>query len=551
MIRTLRDMRRCLLAVTGVAMAAAAISAAWGQESAAADALIARVADAMGGADAILGIHTLEANGYGAEAYFWGGGNVTGDPEAVQKWAENPEMAAIWDFDNDRYLTRYRHNFMFPFGGIFGHSFSLSTWGLDGDVGYTVGGTGAGQRLAEWTTNGSWFKPDGASYRKFESLSHPLAAVRAVLSGDAVAANLRIEGNYQLLDLAVDEGVVTLAIDPATLLPRSVSWAAPHQNLGEVELTTTFVGYEDWDGVMLPLTWSTRIDWRNTLVQTRMLDGYYINSTHTPDISAPASARRQPVPEAAAAIAQPITTTQIADGIWHLNPGGHTIVEFADHLVIFEMGGSNSQTRAVIDFANRLVPGKPLTHLIVSHHHFDHTSGFRAAVEAGLTVISHRGNEQILSEIAARPAPDFPDLVALPDGGSFDFVPVDGHLRLQDERMTLDIYAVVKHNHMANAVFAYAPESKTLMEGDLATPANQFSFWAEAYQDNLEHYGLEVAMVSPNHVAAPMTHEETLAWIAEGVPAALARCAQYAELGRNLPGCPAFIFRDWSDFSGE
>jgi hypothetical protein len=112
--------------------------------------------------------------------------------------------------------------------------------------------------------------------------------------------------------------------------------------------------------------------------------------------------------------------------------------------------------------------------------------------------------------------------------------------------MALDIYAVVRHNHMANAVFAYAPESRTVIEADLATPANQFSFWAEAYEDNLEHYGLEVAMVSPNHVAVPMTHAETLDWIAEGVPNALARCEEYEVLGRNLPGCPAYIFRDWS-----
>jgi hypothetical protein len=520
------------------------------QEISTAPALMTRVADAMGGAEAILGVRTLEANGYGMEAYFWGGGNVTGDPDAVQKWAENPDMASIWDFENDRYRTQYRHNFMFPFGGTFGHSFSLSTWGLDGDVGYTMGGFGGGQRLAEWTTNGSWFKPDGAAYRRFESLSHPLAAVRAVLSGDAVATNVRREGAYDILDLTVDEGTLTMAVDPATMLPRSVSWNAPHQNLGEVRLTTTFVGYQDWGGVMLPLTWSTRIDWRDTLVQTRLLDGYYINSSHTPEIEAPESARRQPLPQPATGT-QPITTTLIADGIWHLNPGGHTIVEFADHLAIFEMGGSSSQTRAVIAFANALVPGKPLTQLIVSHHHFDHTSGFRAAVEAGLTVISHRGNEQILREVAARPAPDFPELVALPDGGTFDFVPVDGHLRLEDATMTLDIYAVVRHNHMANAVFAYAPASRTLMEGDLATAANGFSFWAEAYQDNLEHYGLDVAMVSPNHVAAPMTHEETLAWIAQGVPNALARCEEFAELGRNLPGCPAFIYRDWSVYPIE
>jgi hypothetical protein len=181
----------------------------------------------------------------------------------------------------------------------------------------------------------------------------------------------------------------------------------------------------------------------------------------------------------------------------------------------------------------------------VSHHHFDHTLGFRAAVEAGLTVISHRGNEGILTDMAARPAPNFPDLVPNTNGAPLKFVPVEGHLRLQDERMTLDIYEVVKHNHMANAVFAYAPASRTFIEADLATPANQFSFWAEAYEDNLEHYGLEVDTVSPNHVARPMTHAETLAWIAEGVPRALARCEELAALGRPVPGCPPYIYRDW------
>jgi hypothetical protein len=506
--------------------------------------LIDRVAEAMGGEQAILAIRTLEANGYGMEAYFWGGGNVTGDPEAVQKWAENPNLASVWDFDNGRYRTQYRHNFLFPFGGIFGHSFGLSAWGVDGDVGYTLAASGNGQRLPEWTTSGSWFKPDGRVFREFESLTHPLAAVRASLVGDVTPVNYRIENGIEIIDLSMAEGSVTMAVDADTSLPRSVSWIAPHQNLGQVVITTSFVGYQDWGGVKLPLTWSSRIDWRDTLIQTRMLDGYYINSDRTPDISVPESIAAQRAPSGVSQAA-PIAATEVADGIWHLNPGGHTVVEFDDHLVIFELGGSVAQTRAVIGFVNGLVPGKPLTHLIVSHHHFDHTSGFRAAIEAGLSVISHRGNEPILREMAARAAPDFGELAALADGGTFEFVPVDGTLRLQDERMTLDIYSVVRHNHMANAVFAYAPDSRTFIEADLATPANQFSFWAESYEDNLEHYGLDVAMVSPNHVARPMTHEETLDWIAQGVPAALERCADYEELGRNLPGCPPYIFREW------
>src|SRR5690606_25945469 len=108
-------------------------------------------------------------------------------------------------------------------------------------------------------------------------------AVRAVLSGKAAAENFRIEDGYEVVDLVIDEGVVSLAVDPATSLPRWVKWTLPHQNLGQLVMTTTFVGYQSWDELQLPLTWSSTIDWRDTLVQTRMLDGYYINSEGTPD----------------------------------------------------------------------------------------------------------------------------------------------------------------------------------------------------------------------------------------------------------------------------
>lgn len=533
-----RLIKLCVALIASLPLAATATA------SEEAEALIAQVAEAMGGAEALLAIQTLRADGYGMEAYFWGGGNITGAPDAPQKWAENPNFSSVWDFAGARYRTQYRHNFLFPFGGIFGHSFGLSAWGVDGKVAYTIAPGGNATRLADWTTGGAWFKPDGMVFRAYEALGHPVAAVRAVLTGTASAENLRIESGETLVDLVIDEGYVTLGVD-AALLPRWIRWTVPHQNLGQVVMTTSFVGYQNWDGVQLPFTWSTRIDWRNTLVQTRMLDAYYINSASTPAIVAPTAVLGAPLPPAAQPAA-PITVTQVADGIWHFNPGGHTVVEFADHLLMFELGGSTAQARAAIARANTLVPGKALTQLIVSHHHFDHTLGFRVAIEAGLTVISHRGNEAILRDMASRPALNFPDLVPNPEGGMLNFVPVDGHVRLQDARMTLDIYEVVKHNHMANAVFAYAPASKTFMEGDLATAANQFSFWAEAYEDNLEHYGLDVNMLSPNHVAKPMTHAETLAWIAEGVPRALARCNELASLGRHVPGCPPYIYRDWT-----
>ena len=44
-----------------------------------------------------------------------------------------------------------------------------------------------------------------------------------------------------------------------------------------------------------------------------------------------------------------------------------------------------------------------------------------------------------------------------------------------------------------------------------------------------------------------MTHQETLDWIRQGVPGAVARCEEYEAFGRNLPGCPPDIYRNWTE----
>jgi glyoxylase-like metal-dependent hydrolase (beta-lactamase superfamily II) len=86
------------------------------------------------------------------------------------------------------------------------------------------------------------------------------------------------------------------------------------------------------------------------------------------------------------------------------NNNGGPVIEFADHLVMFEANGSAAATLARLDTANKLVVGKTVT-MIVTHHHFDHTAGLRAAVSRGIAVISHRGNEAIFREMIARALP--------------------------------------------------------------------------------------------------------------------------------------------------
>src|SRR5690606_6278442 len=87
-------------AIRVIAAAALLLAAAAGlaQPATYADALIERAADALGGADAMLAVGTLELRVYGAEAYCWGGGNITADADAMEKWAENPEFQSVWEF---------------------------------------------------------------------------------------------------------------------------------------------------------------------------------------------------------------------------------------------------------------------------------------------------------------------------------------------------------------------------------------------------------------------------------------------------------------------
>ena len=86
------------------------------------------------------------------------------------------------------------------------------------------------------------------------------------------------------------------------------------------------------------------------------------------------------------------------------DPGNHRSIlfEFDDHLTLFEAPVNEARTKAVIDTARSLRPEKPLTHVIVSHHHFDHSGGLRMAVAEGLTVITYRGNVEFFKDLVAR-----------------------------------------------------------------------------------------------------------------------------------------------------
>ena len=62
--------------------------------------LVTRAADALGGRDRVMAVKTLQIIGYGELAYFNGGGNITGDPAAPQKWQKVLEYTRTIDLEH-------------------------------------------------------------------------------------------------------------------------------------------------------------------------------------------------------------------------------------------------------------------------------------------------------------------------------------------------------------------------------------------------------------------------------------------------------------------
>src|SRR5205814_9955567 len=99
---------------------------------------------------------------------------------------------------------------------------------------------------------------------------------------------------------------------------------------------------------------------------------------------------------AAAAGAQ---SEKLGDGVYLITGGYAAIaVDFKDHITIIESGQSEARGLAIIAEAKRLIPNKPVKYVVNTHCHIDHSSGLRAAVAEGATILTHQLNKAYLEK---------------------------------------------------------------------------------------------------------------------------------------------------------
>ena len=470
------------------------------QESGSARAVLERAAEAMGGLERLQGLDNLVLTGFGQRVYMQGGGFLTGEAKAPPKWQAVTDAQRTFDLKGERALNQERRAYEFPFAGLFGLNFARTAEVQTGD------------RL----------------------LDHPLPALLEALDPETRLGEVSTEGGATVVQFTPEgsSSPAWIGIDPGSHLPVFSRWITGSNNLGDITYTAYFTGYLPFGGVQLPMGLTNEMDWRNQVSLMFQVDSYRVNADG-------AELPRTPTGTAADAPTPEAQVRKIADGVWdvRVSGAGGPVIEFADRLVMFEAYGDERQTLARIDAANKLVRGKQLEAVIVSHHHFDHTGGLRAALSRGLEVISHRGNEGIIREMTARPAIHYPDALAR-SPHELVFTPVDEKLVIEDRMRRLEIYRVVEHAHMPNAVFAYLPNERLMMEGDLGDEAWQLHWWGSALVASIEHYGIDPQTNVAVHGTGPLSLEQTLANIQRQVDAAVEYCRTTEQGGRYVFGCP-------------
>lgn len=328
--------------------------------------------------------------------------------------------------------------------------------------------------------------------RRMDFFHHPLTALRAAVMPDGRLGNVRSAGAARQADVTVRDLTFTITIDAAGL-PVSVSHRSYHPNLGDVVMTTTFADYQDVGGLTLPARLAGTVDAFTTweLQATKQaLDA----TTSIPDPPASITGERAAPP------APNVTAEPVGKGIWLLAGQSHhsVLVEFADHLMLIEAPQSEARTLAVIAKAKETVPNKPLTQLVTTHHHFDHTAGMRAAIAEGMNVITQAGNREWVERMAGRPHTIQPDALAK-NATRLVVEPVDDEQEIRDQTQTVMLYHVAGNPHSDTMLMAYFPRDRVIVEVDAYSPGPGPHIYAANLLENIQKRKLRVDRIVPLH----------------------------------------------------
>jgi glyoxylase-like metal-dependent hydrolase (beta-lactamase superfamily II) len=162
---------------------------------------------------------------------------------------------------------------------------------------------------------------------------------------------------------------------------------------------------------------------------------------------------------------------QLAPGVQHVTGGSHhsLIVEMKDHLIVFDAPVSDWHSTWVIGAAQVKYTGKPIKYLVLTHHHMDHASGFRAYAAQGASIVVGKGTGAHYRKLLAAPYTRNPDLAAK-DLSKTPVIEVDGKHVLTDGTREVQALVIDGNPHADGLLIGFIPDAKLGFVTDIWSP---------------------------------------------------------------------------------
>ncbi|MGE5787880.1 MAG: MBL fold metallo-hydrolase, partial [Myxococcales bacterium] len=136
-------------------------------------------------------------------------------------------------------------------------------------------------------------------------------------------------------------------------------------------------------------------------------------------------------------------------------------------VIVIDPPQHEARSLAVINAVRARWPDKPITHLILTHHHYDHSGGIRAYAAIGAELIVAPGDYNFVTQCLARPHTIRPDTLAATARRPTIRTVTDKCLSLGGG--AVDVHRI-SSPHSAEMLIVYVPSAKLLFNADLFNP---------------------------------------------------------------------------------
>lgn len=164
-------------------------------------------------------------------------------------------------------------------------------------------------------------------------------------------------------------------------------------------------------------------------------------------------------------------TSELAPGVTLLASGYNSVaVEVDDSLVLLEAPLSPDHGSAIVAELDASFPGKPITHVIQSHHHQDHSGGVRSLAAAGATLVVGPGVGPFYEDILAAPSTLRPDALSqAPTSTTVEEVAEDGTRVIAGADTTITAYHLSANAHSKDMLITVVDtgDARFVYEADL------------------------------------------------------------------------------------